>query len=393
MSTMIERPATPRGTPTPRRPSKSETPERDPREYLDSLTLSRKEGWRAMVEAPVPQRPEMLSARQIRRLSSAATAEYNDARRRWHAQMGTIVTSECQSVLEQLDDFVACNCQTGEDTKPLVALSGLPGLGKSTVARLFGKRFHQDQIARYGPLSRTGDERWPVCRIGMTGSTGIKEFNTAVCDFYAHPGIRRANTHQLLNRALDCITSCDTRLLIIDDLHFLHGRYNRVAELSNQFKHVANDFPVTVMFIGIGLHEYNALLDDTGSYDERNFEQLLRCTTPIDMAPFGTEDQVQRKNWRDLLLTLEARLALGSKYPGMLADDLSDYLFIRSTGHIGSLMSLIRLGCQKAVRTGTEKLTAELLDTCRVDSAAELGRRELEAAFRMGKKTTRLKRR
>ena len=75
----------------------------------------------------------------------------------------------------------------------------------------------------------------------------------------------------------------------------------------------------------------------------------------------------------------------------MLADDLSDQLFMRSTGHIGSLMALIRLACQKAMRTGTEKLTVELLDTCRIDSAAELGRRELHAAFRTGKKTTRLR--
>ncbi|WND60295.1 hypothetical protein QQA43_32495 (plasmid) [Mycolicibacterium vanbaalenii] len=48
--------------------------------------------------------------------------------------MGTVMTAACQSVLEQLEDFVACNCQTGEDTKPMIALSGLPGLGKTTAA-------------------------------------------------------------------------------------------------------------------------------------------------------------------------------------------------------------------------------------------------------------------
>jgi hypothetical protein len=343
-----------------------------------------------MVEAAPREPPEMLSARQVGKLSSAAAAQYNDARRAWHAQMGTVITAECQSVLEQLEDFTACNCQTGEDTKPLVALSGLPGLGKSTTARLFGKRFHLEQIDRYGPTTRCGNERWPVCRIGMTGSTGIREFNAALCDFYAHPGIRRANTSQLLQRALDCVLSCETRLLIIDDLHFLHGRYDRVAELSNQFKYIANEFPVTVLLIGIGLHERNALLDDTCTYADHEMEQLLRCTTPVDMSPFDVSTKAKRQQWRELLLTLEQRLALGKKYPGMLADDLSDKLFWRSTGHIGSLMSLIRLACQRAIRSGTEMLTDELLDKCKIDSAAELGRRELEAAFRKGKKTTRV---
>jgi hypothetical protein len=177
----------------------------------------------------------------------------------------------------------------------------------------------------------------------------------------------------------------------IDDLHFLHGRYDRITELSNQFKYIANEFPVTVLVIGIGLHERHALLDDTNSYRDHEMEQLLRCTTPVDMSPFGTDTDKQRRHWRDLLLTLEQRLLLTQKHPGMLADDLSDQLFIRSTGHIGSLMSLIRLGCLRAIRQRTEKLTKELLDECRIDSAAELGRRELEAAFRSGRKTTKLR--
>ena len=41
----------------------------------------------------------------------------------------------------------------------------------------------------------------------------------------------------------------------------------------------------------------------------------------------------------------------------MLADDLADYLFARSTGHFASLMSLISRGCLRAIRTGAERLT------------------------------------
>jgi sarcosine oxidase delta subunit len=72
----------------------------------------------------------------------------------------------------------------------------------------------------------------------------------------------------------------------------------------------------------------------------------------------------------------------------MLADELSDYLYIRSTGHIGSLMELIRRGCAKAIRTKTETLTEELLESIKIDSAAEKARRELEVAFRTRRLTT-----
>ena len=41
---------------------------------------------------------------------------------------------------------------------------------------------------------------------------------------------------------------------------------------------------------------------------------------------------------------------------------LADYLFERTSGHIGSFITLITRGCVTAIRSGEEKLTAALLD-------------------------------
>ena len=46
----------------------------------------------------------------------------------------------------------------------------------------------------------------------------------------------------------------------------------------------------------------------------------------------------------------------------MIADELPDYLYARSTGHFASLMTLVTRGCLRAMRTGEERLTAGLLD-------------------------------
>jgi hypothetical protein len=92
----------------------------------------------------------------------------------------------------------------------------VPRPGKSCAAEEFAKQFHQREIDRHGEFTRAGDERWPVCRIGMRGNTSMKDFNAALCDFYAHPGRRRATAEQLGKWALDCVLSCETRLLIID---------------------------------------------------------------------------------------------------------------------------------------------------------------------------------
>ncbi|MEW2305069.1 hypothetical protein AB0958_34825 [Streptomyces sp. NPDC006655] len=88
--------------------------------------------------------------------------------------------------------------------------------------------------------------------------------------------------------------------------------------------------------------------------------QTARRTTPLPMEPFTVTNDKHRIEWRTMLLALEKRIVLCRKFPGMLADELSDYLDIRTTGHIGSLMTLINRGCRRAARTGTVRTTCGL---------------------------------
>jgi hypothetical protein len=96
-----------------------------------------------------------------------------------------------------------------------------------------------------------------------------------------------------------------------------------------------------------------------------------------------------RLTWRRLLLAIERMLVLSNKHRGMVADELAGYLYARSTGHFASLMTLITRGCRRAIRTGEERLSKELLDGVKNDEGAELARRELEAAIEHGLLTAR----
>ncbi|WP_202818874.1 hypothetical protein [Actinosynnema sp. ALI-1.44] len=184
------------------------------------------------------------------------------------------------------------------------------------------------------------------------------------------------------------LLSCAVRILIVDDLHFLRWRAKSGVEISNHFKYIANEFPVTLVFVGVGLSE-RGLFREGDTYTNAVLAQTGRRTTRLDMRPFTVDTGTGRREWRQMLLAIEQRLVLAGKYPGMLADDLSDYLFARSTGHIGSLMTLINRGCQRAVRTGTEHLNQDLLDGVKNDAAAETARSELENAFGARRITTR----
>ena len=105
---------------------------------------------------------------------------------------------------------------------------------------------------------------------------------------------------------------------------------------------------------------------------------------PYTMEPFLVNSQEGRQNWRNLLLAIERKLVLANTGRGMLADELPDYLYERSTGHIGSLMTLIRVGCSRAIRNGQEELTKDLLESVKLDGAAEAARKQVAAAIRNG---------
>jgi hypothetical protein len=356
---------------------------------LSNLSLSRKEDFLLFAETPRRVQPEQLTLRQVKALSEEDRADRARRLRVWHANLGPLKTPQLAELHEDMWDIIDSNAEDGDKVKGAIAIDAFPGLGKTTAVLEFAKKYHLREIAENGRFTPDGHERLPVCRVGLTGNTGMKDFNRAMLEFYGHPGRHRGTTAQMGQRALDCIQSCHCRLLIIDDLHFLQWRRTNGIEVSNHFKFIANEFPVTLLMVGVGLAA-KGLYSEGDSFDDAPLAQTGRRTTPLDMQPFLIDTDEQRLEWRKLLLAIERKLVLAGKARGMLADELSDYLFARSTGHIGSLMTLIKRGCQRAVRTGVERLDRELMDKVKNDAAAEKARKELELALEARKITTKI---
>jgi hypothetical protein len=372
-------------------------PEDDLKTMLDRLTLARKEGFRRMAEAPVRLQPEALTRVQLKALGDEAFAQYNRARRRHHANLGPLQTPQMAALHEDMWDIIESNDeQEGDKAKGAIGIDAFPGLGKTTAVLALARKFHCQEIEENGAFTDNGDERWPVCRVGLTSNAGTRDFNRAILEFYGHAGRFKGTAADFGIRALDCVLTAETKILIIDDVHFLRLRYkngneNKTGvEVSNHFKWIANEFPITLIMVGVGLAAMG-LFDEGDSYENADLAQMGRRTTPLGMEPFMINTDEGRENWRNALLAIEKKIVLADKYHGMVADDLSEYLFARSTGHIGSLMTLINRGCQRAVRTGAEKLDVAMLDKVKNDAASEKGRTELELAFRTGKITTRLR--
>jgi hypothetical protein len=349
---------------------------------------STKRGWRRFAESPRRQQPEPHSRAQLAELSPQARAEYDEERAVWNANIGPIHTPQLLKVHKDLWNILASNREDGDKPRFPAAIDAYAGLGKSTIAKAFGRDYHRKQIDLYGDQTAEGHEHIPVVHIQLTDETTRRDFNSMLCRFFNLPGCDSGNANHLGHKAADAIMSCGSSLIIVDDVHFLDMRRKSGRAVANHFKALTNDFPVTFLYVGLAL-DSKGLLDEGLAPGNEELAQTSRRWTPLTVAPFNVDDEPGRVTWRELLLTIEQAVVLADKYPGMIADDLSDILWARSTGHFASLMTLIKRGCTEAIESGKERLTDEILATVKNDVAAERNRLEMLAAIESGQLSSR----
>ncbi|MGW3690925.1 AAA family ATPase [Streptomyces sp. NPDC005125] len=340
-----------------------------------AYSLSRKQGWRRFTDAPARVRPERLSAAAVARLAPAERARHDEDRHNWHANFGTIATPQLKGVREELELIVSSNRQDSDRVRGAAVIDGFPGLGKTTMANLFARDFDRAVRLLEGETTAEGDERVPVFRVGLTSNTTLRTLNKMICEFYGHPGAAHGTAAQLATFALDCVLKCDTRIGIIDDVHFINQNSRDGLAVSNHLKWLANELPVTFIYAGVGLGE-RRFFDEGLTGESAALAQTARRWTRLEVVPFDWGD-----NWTVLVKAIERQLVLAKARPGRLVV-LDDYLFERTGGHIGSLMTLITRGCFKAIKTGAEALTFDLLQGIRIDEAAERSRHRRAAETR-----------
>ena len=358
--------------------------EGDDRQY----SPTRLRGWLEFVSGPDRARPRRLSGPEIAALPDRERVRYNDQRAVWHANIGPIRTPQLLALHDDLAEIVESNRHDGDKAKPAALVDAYPGLGKSTAVREYGRDYWRQQITLRGETTPEGHRRVPVIYIALTGNTHIRGLNAAICRFYGLPD--RGDADTLAERAKDAVLTLKTAVFLVDDIHFLapsHADTNAV-KMANHLKFLANTFPVTLIYIGVGVAG-RGLLTEGRAPQQALQAQFGRRTTALTMSPFQVLDEPGREEWRQLLLTVERQVVLAGRYPGMLADDLPDYLFARSSGHFASLMALISRGCLRAIRTGAERLDTSLMDLVKNDAAAEADRQELLSAIGTGLLTSR----
>jgi hypothetical protein len=349
-------------------------------------TLTRLPGWLQMVDASARTQPRQLSCAELSTLPTRERLAYNDSRAVWHANLGPIRTPQLLTLHDGLAEIIETNRQDGDKNRPAALVDAYPGLGKTTAVLDYARSYHRQQVALHGDTTTDGHRRVPVVYLALSGNTQVKGLNEAICRFYGLP--TNGTTDRLAARAVDAVLSMHTTVMVIDDIHFLDVRRRDAKAMANHLKFLSNAFPVTLVYIGVGVTA-RGILHEGLTPAETLYAQIGRRTTTLPLPPFLVDTDEGRRQWRRLLLTIERKLVLAAKHRGMLAEELSDYLYVRSTGHFASLMTLIARGCRRAITTGVERLTSEVMDAVHNDAAAEQARVELAAAVAAGLFSTR----
>lgn len=332
--------------------------------------MSVKEGWRAYVEAEPQQRPEQLSAKQIKRLPQNELEAYNIDRRRWHANFGIINTPQLQKAHDQLSLIVDADAVDSDRLHSNVVVDGPPGVGKTTMVNEFARILERRIRREHGDRTDEGHERIPVCRIGMTANMRLKPFNAALLDFYGHAGSNydAMRRDELATAVKNCIYRCETEVIIVDDTHFIDPSKADGHQLSNHLKSLSNVMPVTFIMIGVDLAG-RGLYSEGHGVGQRSFAQNGRRITPLAAGPFELTSAKHKREWKTFIAAWEANLTLANHEPGALVG-LSEIIFQRTQGYVVSVTSLMTRACLLAIRNGSERIDESTIKAAPLDYSA-----------------------
>lgn len=331
--------------------------------------LSRKQGWDAFVNAAPRESFEVLTRAEMGCLSGDGLDDYNQARMTWNANLPTVKTMQLSQAYGIIDQVMASGHRDGDKLRGSVVIDAEPGLGKTTIATRYARDFHRRVYRREGPLTAEGHQRLPVAFVPLSAGITLKGLNQQILRFYGHPAVDRSSTSRLGALAVDCVTSCATRLVVIDDLHFVDFRHRHGIEVSNHLKGLANEMAVTFIYVGVKLAE-KRFFDEGMLGEQAAYAQTSRRATRCPVAPFSIDSDPGMRGWILVLQALESHLKLADAHPGMLVEHAKQ-LHRRTQGRIASLTNLIDRVCHLAITTGAETITADLIAATTIDNAAQ----------------------
>jgi hypothetical protein len=207
------------------------------------------------------------------------------------------------------------------------------------------------------------------CRLPVRATP--KALCKTILDVYGDP--HPSTLDDLVRSVRDAVRDHSTTALLIDDITRLRLHRGDDQDTLDLIRELM-DLNVTLVLIGVDIPGSGLLRgaradprtsqwafpgsshhDATATQTERRFDL-------VDLDPFDYSTPAGITAFLEHLAGIEDQLRLLRSADGMLtAGGMPEYLFRRTHGIVGLLRRLIEDGCAKAIATGEERLTPELL--------------------------------
>jgi hypothetical protein len=277
----------------------------------------------------------------------------------------------------EIFELLTANEYAPAGARPGLLIDGPATVGKSTLVKMIARKFEL-QLRDEHPerfIDQIGDYV-PVVYLSVPDAVTPKQISLALARYLHVP--TKGTKDDIDHVILKALRRCGTQLLIIDDLHFLDCGQREGRASNDHIKYLANHAPCTLVGTGIDLED-SPLLSEGGGAERAT--QTAGRFAHHKLAPFSVASKHEAAEWIGVVKTLEDALVLFAHQPGSLARQHWRYLHERTSGSIAALHNLIRLGAVRAVRTGQEAVTRDLLDGIRLDYTSERRHAQLGTAM------------
>jgi hypothetical protein len=316
---------------------------------LPTTTL---EGWQRFVDADQTTF-DLLPNADRDALDDTDRTSYDEARIAYHAELIVVTTSTIRQILHQGRLLCLLNQREIGARRGLI-VSGPAATGKTTAVKQLG-RTHELRTRQRDP---DGD-RIPVVYVTAPPKGSPRKLAVEFARFLGLPPVRsRQNVADITDAVCQVLIDARTDLVIVDEIHTLNLATSAGEDLSDHLKYFTEHLPATFVYVGIDVER-------SGLFTGTRGKQIAGRAGLVRTGAFAYQQE-----WKGLIASLEQTLRLHRHQPGTLVK-LDRYLHQRTGGMIGSLSHLIRAGAISAILNGSEQLTKDLLDTIRVDHAAE----------------------
>lgn len=323
--------------------------------------LFRRESLDEYLTSSLTPRPDPLSDPDYASLDSFERARHDRARLLYLSGGILFGTAQYNKGRRLLGQAFAANIGRNSGHAGLV-VSGASTLGKTTLCKSLMRDVFKDYSSQFPDFR--DHNRIPVVYVEVpAGSTG-KLLMRTFTEFFGMTVAHSETMASLRTRVVDMLNASGTQLVVIDELHNLNRNTQGNGESHDVLKNLHNDVPSTFLYAGINLQK--TLQSERG-------QQIGGRFALLEMQRYNYATATDKKTWNALVSKFEERLPLRHHEAGTLPA-MSQYLFERTNGSIGSLGRLLTGAAKDAITDDTiafERIDRDLLDAQDIDVAAE----------------------